>query len=110
LDRLENADEKWASTLDYRETLRYLLDVYREHGEAERIAVAPSGSKMQTVALGVFRSFIKDVQIVYPTPAVYARPDDVTRGVRAVHRLALDGLSPLAREIHGNGGSRQDAL
>lgn len=77
------------STLDYRETLHCLLQIYREHALRERLLLAPTGSKLQTVAVGVFRALVRDVQIVYPTPRGFRRPDDYTRGVGLVHTLDL---------------------
>ena len=78
------------STLDYRETLDTLLRIYAAHGPTERILIAPTGSKMQAVAVGVFRSFIRDAQIVYPTPHEFTSPSAYTFGVKHVYHLVLD--------------------
>jgi hypothetical protein len=45
---------------------------------------------MQTVAVAIFRSFIEDVQIVYPTPRGYCSPDNYTRGIGQMHMLSLE--------------------
>ncbi|HEY2292688.1 MAG TPA: hypothetical protein VGM86_18460 [Thermoanaerobaculia bacterium] len=78
------------STLDYRETLSCLLQLYARHAIRERLLLAPTGSKMQTVAVGIFRAFVRDVQIVYPTPQGFRSPDDYTHGVRTLHQLPLE--------------------
>ncbi len=78
------------STLDYRETLDALLNLYARYSERERLLVSPTGSKMQAVAVGVFRAFIDDVQIVYPTPKEFLSPANYTRGVGQLHLLSLD--------------------
>ena len=44
---------------------------------------------MQTVAVGIFRSFIEDVQIVYPTPQNFRSPDGYTLGASTTHLLSL---------------------
>lgn len=77
------------STLDYRETLETLFRVYAERSMFDRLVVAPTGSKMQAVAVGVFRAGLHDVQIVYPTPQVFAKPDEYTVGARDLYQLDL---------------------
>jgi hypothetical protein len=77
------------STLDYRETLNYLLQVYERHGDSDKIVIAPTGSKMQSVAVGLFRAFMRDIQIVYPTPQTFSSPERHTQGIRCIYRLDL---------------------
>lgn len=89
------SDNLRASTMDYRETLVCLLRLYGEHSERERLMVSPTGSKMQAVAVGLFRSFLDDVQIVYPTPREFRAPDNYTRGVRQIYILPLKDFATL---------------
>ncbi len=77
------------STLDYRETLDYLLQIYERRGESDKIVIAPTGSKMQSVAVGLFRAFMRDIQIVYPTPQTFSSPERHTKGIRCIYRLDL---------------------
>jgi len=93
LDKIPNAERFQTSTLDYRETLDCLLKLYADHGARERLLVSPTGSKMQTVAVGIFRALIEDVQIVYPTPVSYLKPDGYTRGIGPLHLLPLARFS-----------------
>jgi len=88
LDRLAH-DPIRTSTLDYRETLDALLRLYALHSERERLLVSPTGSKMQTVAVGLFRAFMDDVQIVYPTPKAFLSPANYTKGVGQLYSLPL---------------------
>jgi hypothetical protein len=81
-----------ASTLDYRETFDFLLKLYDAHSDRERILLSPTGSKMQTVAVGLFRAFMDDVQIVYPTPKEFRSPKSYTQGVGQLYSLALDAF------------------
>lgn len=81
------------STLDYRETLDALLKLYARCSERERLLVSPTGSKMQSVAVGLFRAFVDDVQIVYPTPRDFCSPTNYTRGVGPHYTLPLEGFS-----------------
>src|SRR5204863_3104625 len=90
VDVVERREEFTASTLDYRETLDVLAAIYGAHGDFEKLVLSPTGSKMQAVAVGLFRAFMHDVQIAYPTPLRYARPEQVTKGVGQKYELYLD--------------------
>ena len=89
LDQIKDVERISTSTLDYRETLDCLLKLYAEHSVRERLLISPTGSKMQTVAVGIFRAFVEDVQIVYPTPLSFLKPDAYTVGVGPIHALPL---------------------
>ena len=75
-------DTLLTSTLDYRDMDRRPLvwDALR----AWRLLISPTGSKMQTVAVGLFRACIDDVQIVYPTPGEFRSPKSYTEGLTAL--------------------------
>jgi hypothetical protein len=93
LDEMRSAERYLVSTLNYEETLECLLKVYSQHGVYERIVISPTGSKMQAVAVGLFRAFIEDAQIVYPTPRNYLKPQQYTEGVGRTHLLRLEAFS-----------------
>lgn len=93
LDEVPNSRRLVASTLDYAANLDLLLRVYWERGERERLLVSPTGSKMQTVAVGIFRAFVRDIQIVYPTPRTFLRPSHYTVGVGRMHSIPLSALA-----------------
>ena len=78
------------STLDYRETLVLLLSVYEKHRQREKLVISPTGSKMQSLAVGIVCAFLQDVQIAYPTPRLFAAPADYTQGVGCLYRLPLE--------------------
>jgi hypothetical protein len=89
LDQIPNAERFQTSTLNYYETLDCLLALYARHDVRERLLVSPTGSKMQTVAVGLFRAFVEDVQIVYPIPRGFRFPTRYTLGVGALHAINL---------------------
>ncbi len=89
LNELREKHDHQASTLDYRETLEVLFGIYSQRSMFDRFVVAPIGSKMQTVAVGIFRAALHDVQIVYPTPHVFTQPERYTLGVRRLYQLDL---------------------
>lgn len=87
LYRIENEHD--ASTLDYRETLHKLLEIYTERNMFDRIVISPTGSKMQAVAVSLFRAALHDIQIVYPTPQVFTAPEEHTLGLRQLYQLDI---------------------
>ena len=89
LEQLQGKKEHYVSTLDYRETLKLLLDIYSQRSMFSRIVIAPTGSKMQSVAVGIFRAALSDVQIVYPTPQTFVAPERYTIGVRQLNQMDL---------------------
>lgn len=93
LDEIQNAERYRTSTLDYQETLALLLELYTKHSIHERLLISPTGSKMQAVAVGILRSFLEDIQIVYPTPQDFLKPERYTHGVGEMHLLALESFS-----------------
>jgi hypothetical protein len=93
LDQVQDAERTETSTLDYRETLDALLKLYSEHSLRDRLVLSPTGSKMQTVAAGIFRAIIADVQIAYPTPHGFRKPDGYTLGIGPLHLLPLSPFS-----------------
>ena len=86
---IQNCRLHSTSTLDYRETLRVLLNLYRERSMFDRLVVAPTGSKLQALAVGLFRAVLYDVQVVYPTPRVFTEPRRYTEGVAQVYSVEL---------------------
>lgn len=86
---LQGRSDHEASTLDYRETLKILIEKYRERSMFDRLVVAPTGSKMQAVAVALFRAALYDVQVVYPTPQIFTEPDRYTVGARRLYELDL---------------------
>ena len=82
------------STLDYRETLSVLLNIYARRILFDRVLVAPTGSKMQAVAVGIVRAVLTDIQVVYPTPK-NLRTASYTRGLRRTYQLRVPSVVEL---------------
>jgi hypothetical protein len=70
----------------------------------DRIVVAPTGSKMQAVAVGLFRAVLYDVQIVYPTPQIFTAPHEHTVGIRQLYKVDLptEAMSVGNRGVEGH--------
>lgn len=95
LKGLRRVSEHSTSTLDYRETLRLILSLYDQRSAFDKLILAPSGSKMQSVAIGLARSFLSDIQVVYPTPQEFLQPEGHTLGARSVYTLDLAEFSEI---------------
>jgi len=63
----DNEPIKTTSTLRYEETHALLVKLYWRFSRSHRIVVAPTGSKMQTLAAYLLRAVHDDVHIEYPT-------------------------------------------
>ncbi|MBU8900953.1 hypothetical protein KRR26_35690 [Corallococcus sp. M34] len=106
IDSLSPREEFSVSTRDYRDVLRLLLQIYHDHAQREKIVVSPTGSKMQSVAVGLVCGWLRDIQIAYPTPREFSPPDRYTRGIGGVYSLSFEACSALAAAL-ANG--RDDA-
>ena len=90
LKMLKNHAKHEACTLDYSVTLDILLKIYKEHNVFNRLLIAPTGSKMQTVAVGLFRAALQDIQIVYPTPKISdSDSEKYTDGLSRLYEVEL---------------------
>lgn len=76
------------STLDYRDTLRTLLQAHEKFSLHERMIFFATGSKMQAVGLALLRMRFSDVHIEYPTPDSYFF-EEYSHGAGACHELDL---------------------
>lgn len=94
LDPRMAADEDvhHCSVHDYAETIATLGKVYDKFGLLHRLLISPTGSKMQTVGVGIFKVFFNDAQIVYPTPKTFTSPGRYSRGVKQMWALDLASL------------------
>ena len=99
IESVRDLEEFDASTLDYRETLQLLLSLYDRHGAVEKLVISPTGSKMQSVAVGLACGFLRDLQIVYPAPRSFQEPSNYTRGVKGTYALDLGPFAAVRAEV-----------
>jgi hypothetical protein len=80
--------KRFSSTLDYRETIEEIEKIYKQFGLYERIIIAATGSKLQTV--GLFFSKVKhpDIHIEYPTPDSYF-VQGLSTGIENVYEITI---------------------
>lgn len=61
------------STLDYRQTVLLLLQLYWQLSANHRVLLAPAGSKMQAVGCYLVKALHPDIHIEYPSPEGFSR-------------------------------------
>jgi len=77
----DNDPVKTTSTLHYGETYSLLVELYWRFSASHRIILAPTGSKMQTLACYLLRAVHDDVHVEYPTVQGFFA-DKYSTGVR----------------------------
>ncbi len=77
----DNDPVKATSTLQYEQTYDLLVAIYWRFSDSHRIIIAPTGSKMQTVACYLLRAVHDDVHVEYPTVQGFFA-DKYSTGVR----------------------------
>ena len=95
----EHLLQRRTSTLNYIETFEVLAEIYRENCVNNRIVIAPTGSKMQTVACSLIRLCCPDVHIEYPTPESYYVPGYSSSRIRDIHEVIFYDYSTLLTKL-----------
>ena len=72
IESIPNKKDYETSTLHYQETLQQLLKIYAEHSAFDKLVISPTGSKMQSVAVGIVVAFLLDLPVAYPTPMSFS--------------------------------------
>ena len=98
--------ERSASTLDYRETVSLLVNLYWQLSSTHRLLLAPSGSKMQAVGCYLAKALHADIHIEYPSPEGFQ--PEYSSGVAMRWQLHLGRLRTLLESISNR--ERQEFL
>ena len=93
------------STLDYRETVILLLDLYWQLSPNHRILLAPAGSKLQAVGCYIMKALHPDVHIEYPSPEGFLNVYSSGVGKRWVLNMGnikalIEGIQMIERHIY----------
>ena len=86
------------STLDYRETIEVITKIHKKYLLEERIIVAATGSKMQTVGLFFCKKMFSDIHIEYPTPDSYYIKG-FSAGIRDIYELKIKEFSTFVHHL-----------
>lgn len=87
-----------ASTLEYTETVDRINEIYKKHGNHNRIICAATGSKMQTVGLFFSKIMHPDIHVEYPTPDSYF-VKRMSENVRKVHEIIIPRFSEFLESL-----------
>jgi hypothetical protein len=79
------------STFDYKETIRLLEEIYVHYKYNRKIIVAPTGSKLQSFGIFLFKQMHPDIQIIYPVTKGFA--NEYTEGSRALWQIVFDNFA-----------------
>jgi hypothetical protein len=91
--------DRWSvlSTFDYRASLVALGGIYAEHRFDHRFVIMPHGSKMQTLAVGLFAA-VHDASMVFAMPKSYD-PDRYSAGALQVWAVPLGKTDELVKKL-----------
>jgi len=86
-------ESKVLSTFDYFSTIQALEEVYQNYSCIRKTLLAPTGSKLQTVAAFIFRQMHPDVQIVYPVTKQFKLGEyEYSQGCREIWGIHFNGF------------------
>jgi hypothetical protein len=81
-----SCEPKVLSTFDYMSNVEALEEIYQKYWYTHKILLAPTGSKLQTIAAFMFRQLHPDVQVVYPvTKAFIGEYSEKCRALWSIH-------------------------
>lgn len=84
-------DGKVVSTFDYKETVTALEEIYQPCKYDRKIIVAPTGSKLQTFGVFLFKQMHPDIQIIYPVTKKFS--ETYTEGYKAIWEISMPSFS-----------------
>ncbi len=85
------------STLDYRETLLLLIQLYWQLSATHRVLLAPGGSKMQAVGCYFAKALHPDIHVEYPSPEGFL--PEYSSGISGRWSIDLGRLSALVNAV-----------
>lgn len=85
------------STLYYEETFKFLSELYSKYCYSYRCIIAPTGSKLQSLACGLFKICCPDVHIEYPTPESLNFKGYSSPAIRETHEIVFENLSDILK-------------
>jgi len=86
LEQIQPTDQIVVSTFHYEETFNVLENSYHQFKHTHKIIIGPPVSKLQAVAISIFKLYRPDVQILYPTPKSYLLHEHSLQA-KAIHMI-----------------------
>jgi hypothetical protein len=91
-------EKKAVSTLRYEEALEALEEFYDKVRYTHRFVVAPTGSKMQSLAVFLFKRIHPDVQVLYPVVEKFK--DEYTKRWSKLWQIDFEPFSKFVSDLH----------
>jgi len=92
-----NSEQKTVSTFDYKELLTYLETIYKKYGDTHKLVIAPTGSKLQTFAIYLFKQLHPDIQLIYPVTKEFS--SDYTEKVERLWSISIPEFSKFIAQL-----------
>lgn len=104
IERLVNGEtltgqERIISTFDYKETIKVLERIYQLYKYDKKIVVVPTGSKLQTFGVFLFKQMRPDIQVIYPVTKKFT--DLYTGCCKAVWQIPIKDFSDFILQLNG---------
>jgi hypothetical protein len=91
-------EKKTVSTLRYQEALEALEEFYDEVRYTHRFVVAPTGSKMQSLAVFLFKRIHPDIQVLYPVVEKFK--DEYSERWSKLWQIDFQSFSKFVFDLH----------
>lgn len=99
INLFEKSDELLKiSTLDYRETIIKLTNLYNKFLSKSNFAICPLGSKMQTLGVFFFTKIHTEVKLIFPIPMQF-HPSRYSKGFSNTWQVKFNNFSNLMNDI-----------
>lgn len=101
LSQISDVEQTTVSTFDYLETFALLEDCYQKVKLTHKFIVGSPISKLQAVAVALFKLYRQDVQILYPTPKSYLFMEH-SKFSGKIHSIRFKNFSQFVNELVKN--------
>lgn len=87
-DIRKNAITRIVDSIDYRDTIQVLDDIYQRMWRTHNISISPLGTKMQRLGVALFHYCRPSTRLIYTHPKLY-NPKVWSEGIGQVYRVPL---------------------
>ena len=101
LSQVPEIQQTAISTYNYKDTFALLEKHYQQVKLTHKYIVGPPTSKLQAIAVALFKLFRQDVQILYPTPKSYLLLEH-TKFSSRVHSIKFNKFSEFVQGLVNN--------
>ncbi|MGB2869017.1 MAG: hypothetical protein WBD36_11240, partial [Bacteroidota bacterium] len=98
LNQISENDQIKISTYWYADTFALLERYYQQVKLTHKFIIGPPSSKLQAVAVSLFKIYRGDVQILYPTPKSYSLQEHSEQSSR-VHSIEFSPFSDFMKKL-----------